>query len=120
MKQILSIATLLLTTLALSCKTNNLDGLYVCDLSNKKADTTIRQGGQTEVFLDYTCTISEIDFKGSSTVTMKMGNGEVASSYVIDNDYVRIKGTGSDILLKIKDQKTLVGEGVSKGIYHKK
>jgi hypothetical protein len=120
MRRILFITIVLLSLFALSCKTNHLSGVYVCDQSSKKADTTIHHGNSDEVFIDFTCTFTAFDFKGNSTVEINMANGNVASSYVVDKDYVRIKGTGSDILLKLQDQNTLTGEGIAKGIYYKK
>ena len=117
MKQILSITTLLLTMFALSCKTNSLDGIYVCDLSDKKADSLIH-------YWDTAGLVREIEFKGNSNVTMKVKIGEsaaeVVSSYIIENDYVRIKGRDADMYLKIIDQNTLVGHVDLKGTYHKK
>ena len=120
MKQLLLIATFFITVFTSGCRTNKLRGVYTCDQSNKKPDTTIHHENYDEAFMDLTCTLKEIDFKGGSTVTIKIGESQVTSSYVIDNEYVRIKGSGSDILLKIQDQNTLTGEGVSKGVYHKK
>jgi hypothetical protein len=97
-----------------------MSGVYVCDQSQKKADSTIKHGDSVETFIDFTCIIQELDFKGNSTVELKMKNGPMATSYVVDKDYIRIKGTGADILFKVKDSKTLSGEGIFVGLYHKK
>mgnify|MGYP006197819391 CR=1 FL=1 len=86
----------------------------------KKADTTINHGSNIESFFDLTCTIEELDFKGGSTVELKMKNGAFVTSYIIDENYIRIKGSGAEILLKIKNNKTLTGEGVFEGEYHKR
>lgn len=51
---------------------------------------------------------------------MTLPNGKVVSSYVIEEDCIRINGTGSDILLKRQDKNTLIAEGVFQGVYHKK
>ena len=113
--------TLLIALLTLGCsRTHSLSGGYVCDQSKKKADTTIHHSSYDETFADFTCSVKEFDFVGNNSVVMKMANATVTSSYVIDKNYVRIKGTGSDILLKIQDENTLTGEEVFEGTYHKK
>jgi hypothetical protein len=109
-----------ISVLATGCKTNNLKGIYVCNQSAKKTDTIIHHKTYDEAFIDFTCIFTEFDFKGNNSVVIRMANGDFTSSYVIDKDYVRIKGTGSDILLKLQDQNTLTGEGIAKGTYHKK
>ena len=120
MRQVLSYFTLSFLVIVIGCKTNSISGVYVCDQSQKKADTTINHGSNVEAFIDLTCTIEELDFKGNSTVQLKMKNGQIATSYVVDKDYIRIKGSGAEILFKIKDNKTLSGEGSFQGEYHKK
>ena len=120
MRQFYVLLTLLISFFAVSCRTHALSGVYVCDQSTKKADTTIHHGSSDETFMDFTCEVTEFDFAGNSSVVMKMANGSVASSYVIDKNYVRIKGTGSDILLEIRDENTLTGNAVLDGTYRKK
>ncbi|GAA4737461.1 hypothetical protein [Flavisolibacter ginsenosidimutans] len=120
MRQFYSHVTLLICLFAVGCGPNSLSGTYVCDQSKKKADTTIHHSSSDETYMDFTCTVTEFEFAGNSSVVMKMPNGNVASSYVIDKNYVRIKGSGSDILLKIQDENTLTGEAVFDGTYHKK
>lgn len=120
MRQVLSYLSLSIMVIVVGCKTNNINGVYVCDQSQKKADTTINNGNNVETFMDLTCTIQELDFKGNSTVELKMKNGPIVTSYIVDKDYIRIKGSGTDILFKVKDNKTLSGEGVFEGLYHKK
>ena len=120
MKQPGSTLLALILTSILACTNKNISGIYVCEDSNKKADTTIHHGTYDEVHINATCILSEIDFKGSTTVQLTVSGSQIASSYVIDKDYIRIKGTGSDILLKRKDQNTLIGEGIFQGVYHKK
>ncbi len=120
MRQVLSYFTLSILIIVIGCKTNNMSGVYVCDQSQKKADTTINHGNTVEKFLDLTCTIEELDFKGNSTVVLKMENGPIVTSYVVDKDYIRVKGSGADMLFKVKDNKTLSGEGMFLGEYHKK
>ena len=119
MKQ-LFFGTFVLSALFLSCKTNSISGIYICDQSNKKSDTTIHHETYDESTIDLTCVVEEYNFKGNSTVSIKMKNGEINSSYVIDKEYIRIKGDKSDILLEMKDNNTLVAEGPIGGTYHKK
>lgn len=95
-------------------------GVYVCDQSQKKADSTVKHGSTVETFFDATCAIEELDFKGNTTVELKMKNGSMVTSYVVDKEYIRIKGSGADFLFKVKDKKTLNGEGPLGGDYHKK
>lgn len=120
MKQLFFALLLVFVFSVTACTNNSIRGVYVCDNSNKKPDTTTRSMDYTEVFIDLTCTVTTFDFKGKSTVEMILPNGKVVSSYVIDEDYIRIKGTGSDILLKRQDKNTLIGEGVFQGVYQKK
>lgn len=104
----------------IGCKSNSVQGIYVCDASKKKADTTIKHETYSEHTIDMTCVISELDFKGNSTVTIKLENGQITSSYIIDNGFVRIKGEKSDMLFRIVDKATLKAEGFPEGTYHKK
>lgn len=57
-----------------------------------------------------------LDFKGLSTVVL---SGLYASSYVVDENYIRIKTDKTDLLFKIKDSNTLEGEGFAEGVYKK-
>ena len=120
MRSTLSTLVLVISILVLGCKSNELNGIYVCDKSLKKKDTTITHQGYNEITLDLTCMFTHFDFKGNSTVKIGTQGGDIVSSYVVDKNYVRIKGTGSDILLKVQDNGTLNGEGVAIGTYHKK
>ncbi len=120
MRQVLFYFVLFVLVVVVGCKSNTISGVYMCDQSQKKADTTINHGSNVERFIDLTCTIEELDFKGNSTVELKMTNGPFVTSFVVDKEYIRIKGTGADILLKVKDDKTLIGEGTFVGEYHKK
>lgn len=60
-------------------------------------------------------------FKGKSTVVIydKFIGIPFPTSYVIDEDYIRITTDKSDLLLRIKDNKTLEGEGWAKGVFKK-
>ena len=120
MRLVFSVVIAILFMFCLGCNTNSMSGVYICDQSQKKADTSIRHENSVEVFWDATCIIEEIDFKGNSTVELKMSNGPYVTSYVTDKGYIRVKGTGSEILFKIKDNRTLSGEGIAQGLYYKK
>lgn len=106
--------------MATSCKRTQMRGLYVCDVSQKKPETRTISKGNVHIEMDITCMIESLDFKGDSSVLITMNGSGVASSYVVDGEYIRIKGTGADLLYKIKDDATLVGEGIFKGTYNKK
>jgi hypothetical protein len=121
MKPVLSVLALILFIFCLGgCTSDNITGVYVCDQSQKKPDSTIQRQYNVEHFVDLTCTIQELDFKGNSTVELKLPNGPLVTSYVTEKGYIRVKGSGSDILFKIKDDRTLSGEGIAQGLYHKK
>jgi hypothetical protein len=64
---------------------------------------------------------AKLVFKGKSTVVIYDGFIGIPfpTSYVIDENYIRIRTDKSDLLLKIKDSKTLEGEGWAKGTYIK-
>ena len=120
MNQTLFTLAIMLSIATISCNSNSLNGIYVCDASQKKADTTIRHETYDESTMDLTCAISELNFKGNSTVLIKVAKNEVTTSYVIDKEYLRIKGDKGDMLFKIADEKTLIAEGFPPGTYHKK
>jgi hypothetical protein len=60
-------------------------------------------------------------FKGKTTVVIvdAIFNMSFPSSYVIDEDYIRIRTDKSDLLFRIKDSKTIIGEGFASGTYIK-
>lgn len=120
MRQVVLFFAIFLLASIVGCKTNNMNGIYVCDQAQKKADTTIKYGDNVERFMDLTCIIQELDFKGNSTVELKMNNGQLVTSYIVDKEYIRIKGSDGEILFKIQDNKTLRGENPFEGFYHKK
>lgn len=120
MKQVFFYLTLSIVVTIVSCKTNNMSGVYLCDKSQKKADSVISNKSKVETFIDLTCLIEALDFKGNNTVQLKMKNGPIITSYVVDKHYIRIKGSGADILFTVKENMTLRGEGIFNGEYHKK
>lgn len=62
------------------------------------------------------CIYQSFEFKGESSVLV---DGIFAASFVTDKNYVRIKTDKSDLLLKIQDENTLIGEGFATGTYIK-
>jgi len=63
------------------------------------------------------CLYPHFKFHGESTVMIGSFIGDLACSYVRDQDYIRIRTDQSDLLLRIVDSDTLIGEGFAKGIY---
>jgi hypothetical protein len=112
MKQLLSSFMVILLIVCAGCSSNSMSGVYVCDQSQKKGDSIVRRDSIHEAYLDFTCMIESLDFKGNSTVELRTKDGPSATSYIVDKDYVRIRGTEADLLFKIKDNKTLTGEGI--------
>ena len=64
---------------------------------------------------------SKLIFRGRRTVTVydAFFGFPFTSSYDLDENYIRIRTNTSDLLLEIKDSKTLVGDGWARGIYTK-
>lgn len=62
---------------------------------------------------------SSFEFKGKNTVTVKSLGMKFTYSYTIDGKYVKIETNKSNLLLIIKNDKTLIGDGFSKGTYIK-
>lgn len=59
-------------------------------------------------------------FRGKETVSIITCFGfPYATSFVLDENYIRIRTDKEDLLFEIKDSKTLVGEGWAKGTYKK-
>ena len=95
MRLTLSTIAALISIVVLDCQLNVINGIYVFDKSTKEAGTTIRHQGHDEIVVDLNCMFTKFDFKGNSTVKIGSEGGDVVSSYVIDKDYVRIKGASS-------------------------
>ncbi len=62
---------------------------------------------------------SALEFKGKTTVVIKSMGMSFPSSYVQDGNLIRVKTDKTDLLFTIKDGKTLVGDGLSEGVYKK-
>jgi hypothetical protein len=93
---------------------NNINKYYQeeKEIQNKYLNTSSLRG----IFKSNTGLYRTIEFKGASTVVIL---GFFATSYVVDENYVRIKTDKSDLIFKIKDRNTLEGEGYAEGIYKK-
>lgn len=104
------------------CKDSHPPGIYVCDKSNKKADTTVHYKNNDVGYLDLTCMCEQIEFKGNSTVVLTLSDKQqYPTSYVVDKEYIRIKTSGPDVLLKMKDNNTMIAEGgFMQGTYNRK
>lgn len=61
-------------------------------------------------------------FKGKTTVTIidAIFGFPFTSSYVLDENYIRIRTDKSDLLLEVKNNNTLVGEGFASGTFKRK
>lgn len=61
-------------------------------------------------------------FKGKTTVIIvdALFGMSFPTGYVLDENFIRIRTDKSDLLLEIKSNNTLVGEGFAKGIFKKK
>src|SRR5215218_5864881 len=101
MKQVILYCNFMLAAIMLSCNANKMNGVYVCDESQKTGEKTETRGATVYTTLDFTCFLESIDFKGASTVELRTNNGSIGTSYVVDEDFVRIKGSGADLIFKI-------------------
>jgi hypothetical protein len=61
------------------------------------------------------------DFKSKDSVVVEdtFTNSLFTTSYTIEGEMIKLKQQENTILLMIRDQETLVGEGFTKGVYHK-
>ena len=67
-------------------------------------------------FISHNNFFHKLEFRGKKTVII---SGWIASSYEIDEQYIKIRTDKSDLLLEIKDSKTLIGEGWVTGTFVK-
>ena len=66
------------------------------------------------------CLFQVFIFSGKSTVMIQSLNRDIGASYIIDDSIVRINLKGTDLILGIKDENTLIGKGVlADGLYKK-
>lgn len=59
------------------------------------------------------------NFKGKSTVVIESLGMEFVTSYIEDEEYLRIESEPSNLLLKLQSKDTIIGEGFAFGIYIK-
>ncbi len=74
------------------------------------------------VYVSKDCPLfSALVFRGKKTVSYYFSfiRIPIATSYEIDENLVKIKGDGADLLFAIKDSKTLIGEGMVEGTFIK-
>ena len=104
-----------------SCTKIHPTGVYVCEKNPN--DTTSENNlsglGLKLLGIDGNCLYNQLEFKGKNTVVISGFGESIAESYIIDENYIKIKTDKSDLLFKIKDGKTLIGEGFAKGLYKK-
>lgn len=62
---------------------------------------------------------SEITFKGDKTVSIRTLDMDFAASYELDGDYVHVKAVDGNLIFRIEDDNTLIGEGFAAGVYKK-
>ena len=110
---VLATSFLLLT----ACSTKDLSGIYECQ-SLKGAGAGV-QDRMIEALSDDSCAYIKLEFKADSTIVITAKDRSFTSTYTRDNDLIRVKDVSSDILFTIRADRTLKGEGVSKGIYKK-
>ena len=96
-------------------KRENLESAYL-KISNSFKSKSIINSLSGKYNCSDKCIYHSFEFKGESTVIIE---NFFPSSYVIDKNYIRIKTDKSDLLLKIQDEKTLIGEGFATGTYIK-
>lgn len=61
------------------------------------------------------------DFKGKDSVVVKDSYADslFTAHYIIDGDVIKLKQQENVILLVIRDEKTLIGEGFTRGVFNK-
>lgn len=105
-----------------SCTNNRPTGIYICEeIKNDtaKSDNNLSAFALKLIGKNGNCLYNQLEFKGDNTVVVSAMGQTFAMDYTIDGDYIKIKTDKSDLLLKIKDSKTLIGEGFAKGLYKK-
>ena len=103
------------------CKDSHPSGIYVCDKSKKRSDTTGQQKNIIDVSAALTCICQQFEFKGNSTVVLTVAGQQYATSYVLDKEFLRIDTDGPDFLLEMKDKNTMIAKtGFMQGTYNRK
>ena len=71
------------------------------------------------VLIDGKSIYDSFSFKGQSTVVIESFGMQFVTSYVKDENYLRIEAEPSHLLLKVQSKDTIIGEGFTSGIYIK-
>lgn len=58
-------------------------------------------------------------FSGEKTVRLDVSGNPYTTTYTIDDSVVHIVGNGGGVTVTIRDENTLVGTGVTQGIFSK-
>jgi hypothetical protein len=100
-----------------------ISGCYECEKVKEKIANDANDADRLlESLYPGGCIYNKLEFKGESTVivysNLMMSEG-FTTSYVRDGEYIRVTTDKSDLLIKIADENTLIGEGFAKGIYRK-
>ena len=76
----------------------------------------------TYINTDTKALYNSIEFKGATSciITSGMVEGRFAAGYTRDGNLIRIASNDGDLLFTMKDQNTLVGDGLAKGTYVRK
>lgn len=95
--------------------------LKYSSLSNEEKNKYKIIGNLQGVYTCEKCIYAKVEFKGMSTVVIYDGFLGIPfpTSYVMDQEYIRVKTDKSDLLFKIEGNDKLIGEGWAKGEYIK-
>ena len=124
MKPFSILICLLVIIIFYSCSNKHLKGIYICEKiaedSTKTSKNNLTKLALGMLGIDDVCLYTQLEFKGTNTVVLSTVIGQdYPTSYIIDEDYIKVKTDKSDLLFKIKDDKILIGEGYSKGLFKK-
>ena len=90
--------------------------LILCSFSSQKTKDKLEG---KYVLLKGKSAYDSFSFKGKSTVVVEAFGMEFVTSYVKDEEYLRIESDPGNLLLKVQSKDTIIGEGVASGIYIK-
>ena len=113
---ILMILAAMLLLLA-SCSTKDLSGVYECQ--SLKGTGVGAKDRVIDALSDGSCTYSQLEFKADSTIVLTGKDRTLTATYTRNDDIIRVKDGQTEILFEIRIDKTIKGEGVTKGIYKK-
>jgi len=100
-----------------------ISGCYKCEKVKEKIANDANEADRLlESLYPGGCIYDKLEFKGEGTVVIYsklMMSAGFTTSYVRDGEYIRVTTDKSDLLIKIVDTNTLIGEGFAKGTYKK-